>query len=185
MIQILSENSIKVSSAFEEMLRLHPVLGGDEYADIADGIRKGLYSGVTDMYAAVIAQGVGRQIKQGLFRDYIRVREDLPVMHGSLDIAGTIRNRLNRKYLISCESDNLSVNNPHNRLLKAVMLYLLRRDEVSRQTRTQIKKQVLAFDGIEDVEPGAINRASLSKSRCNATYMMLMDICGRVVSSGE
>ena len=175
-----SGNIIK---AFDAIALRHPVLNGDEYADIASDAKAGRFSCMLDMYSSIIARGVGRQIRQGLYRDYIRVREDLPVMHGSLDISGTIRNRLNRKYLISCESDNLSVNNTHNQVLKAVMLYLLRRDEVNRLTRAEIKKQVLAFDGIDDINPGYVSHKTLANSRCNVTYQMLMDVCGLVMNA--
>lgn len=64
-----------------------------------------------DLLAAILARGIGIQLKQGLYREYINRQEELPVMRGKINMPETIKNRLVRKQLLTCDYDELSENN--------------------------------------------------------------------------
>lgn len=49
---------------------------------------------IEDLFAEILAKGVSRQIKQGLYRTYVTKNESLSVMRGKLNISGTITNRI-------------------------------------------------------------------------------------------
>ena len=73
---------------------------------------------------AILAKGIGKQLKQGLYREYLNRKDDITVVRGKIDMPGTIRNRLSRKQVLTCEYDELSENNLFNQILKTtVMLY--------------------------------------------------------------
>ena len=74
------------------------------------------FDNVQDLFAAILAKGVSQQIKQGLYREYITKNEDLSILRGKLGIYGTIKNQIQRKMLLSCEYDELSVNNIFNQI---------------------------------------------------------------------
>ena len=63
---------------------------------------------VQDLFAAILAKGVAKQLKQGLYREYVTQHETLSVMRGKLDMPETIRNRIQRKQILTCEYDELS-----------------------------------------------------------------------------
>ena len=86
---------------------------------------------VQDLFAAILAKGVAKQLKQGLYREYVTQHETLSVMRGKLDMPETIRNRIQRKQILTCEYDELSENNLFNRILKTTMYYLVKDNGVS------------------------------------------------------
>ena len=57
---------------------------------------------VQDLFAAILAKGIARQIKQGLYREYREQKEDLTVMRGKLDLPKTFKHRVQRKQKLAC-----------------------------------------------------------------------------------
>ncbi|WP_407717217.1 5-methylcytosine restriction system specificity protein McrC [Mobiluncus porci] len=41
----------------------------------------------------MLSLGIGRQIKQGLHREYLETQDELATIRGRVDMPGTIRNR--------------------------------------------------------------------------------------------
>ena len=173
--------SIETEKCDNKLADEHPVLRTPEYA----GIIPESYENETELYAAIIIRAVGRQLKTGLHREYIRKQEDLTVMHGTMDIRGTVKNRLERKYLISCESDMLSENNAYNAMVKAAMMYLLRRGEVNDELRRDLKKQVMAFSEVDAIEPDRIDWKRLTGRRSGAGLVMLTQVCRRILEKAK
>ena len=46
---------------------------------------------VQDLFAVILAKGVAKQLKQGLYREYVTQHETLSVMRGKLDMTETIK----------------------------------------------------------------------------------------------
>ena len=90
------------------------VLRQKNYEDVASEE----FEEVQDLFAAILARGIAQQLKHGLYREYITRNEDLPTLRGKLNLQGTIRSQIQRKKLLSCGFDELSVNNVFNRILK-------------------------------------------------------------------
>ena len=55
------------------------------------------FDNLHNLFAAILAKGIGRQLKQGLYREYMNRTETLPVVRGKIDMPGTIQNRLASK----------------------------------------------------------------------------------------
>lgn len=168
-----------IRECVNRLIGQYPILQNDDYkAVLQEDCENEL-----DLYARILVRAVGKQLKTGLHREYIRKKENLTVMHGTMDIRGTVKNRLDRKYLISCESDVLSENNAYNGMLKAALLCLLRRDEVDRGIKIQAKKQILAFSGIEAADPVRIDWKRLTAGHSGAGIIMMTHICRRILDS--
>lgn len=56
-----------------------------------------------DLLAAILAKGIGIQLKQGLYREYINRQEELHVMRGKINMPGTIKNRLSHERVLTCD----------------------------------------------------------------------------------
>ena len=76
------------------------------------------FENIHNLFAAILAKGIGKQLKQGLYREYLNRKDDITVVRGKIDMPGTIRNRLSRKQVLTCEYDELSENNLFNQILK-------------------------------------------------------------------
>ena len=100
------------------------------------------FENIHNLFAAILAKGISRQLKQGLYREYKNLKDDLPVMRGKIDLQGTIKNKLKRKHLLSCEFDELSENNQLNQILKTTVILLIGCVEVESFYKKDLKKEV-------------------------------------------
>ena len=130
-----------------------------------------------DLFAAILAKGTARQLKQGLYREYITQRETLFVMRGKLDMPKTIRNKVQRKQRLACEFDELSENNLFNQILKTTMKLLVQDEGVNAERKRALNKVLVFFDHVTILEPSKIQWSRLRYQRSNRNYEMLLNIC--------
>ena len=50
--------------------------------DQEDEIAAEAFDNIHNLFAAILARGIGQQLKQGLYREYLNRTEDMPVMRG-------------------------------------------------------------------------------------------------------
>ena len=84
---------------------------------VYEDVRKEPFDNIHSLFAAILAKGIGLQLRQGLYREYINRVENLAVVRGKIDMPGTIRNRLARRMAVTCDYDELSENNLLNQIL--------------------------------------------------------------------
>jgi len=135
------------------------------------------FDNVQDLFAAILSKGIAQQLKQGLHREYVNKTEDLSVMHGRVELKGTIKNFAESKKRLTCEFDELSENNLFNQILKTTVLLLLKGDSVKAESRTALKKEMLFFSSVGEIDPALIHWDMLRFNRNNQSYRMLLSIC--------
>lgn len=132
------------------------------------------FDNLHNLFAAILAKGIGRQLKQGLYREYENRKEDLNVVRGKIDMPGTIRNKIAKTDKLTCEYDELSENNLLNQILKTTVMLLLRHARVEEEYKTDLKKEMLFFSGVDTVDPLLIRWSAIRFQRNNNTYRMLI-----------
>ena len=135
------------------------------------------FDNVHDLFAAILSKGIAQQLKQGLHREYINKTEDLSVMHGKLDFNGTIKNRVQNRKMLSCEYDELSENNIFNQILKTTTFLLIKEPDVKEESKNALKKEMLFFSNVDEVDPFTIRWDLLRFNKNNQGYRMLLSIC--------
>jgi 5-methylcytosine-specific restriction enzyme subunit McrC len=135
------------------------------------------FENMHNLFSAILAKGIGQQLKQGLYREYLNREEDMSVMRGKIDILGTIRNKLARKQLLTCEYDELSENNLLNQILKTTVMILLRHAKVAAKYKDELKKEMFFFSNTDTIEPASIKWSAIRFQRNNQTYRMLISLC--------
>ena len=159
-----------LSYAFSNLLQ------GD-YEDVAAE----KFENIHDLFAAILARGIGRQIKQGLYREYTNHKEDITVVRGKIDITSTIKNKIARKRILTCNYDELAENNIMNQILKTTVMLLLRHTKVNPEYKSELKKEMLFFSQVTEIEPTSINWSTIRFQRNNGTYRMLISLCQLVI----
>lgn len=139
------------------------------------------FDNLHNLFAAILAKGIGRQLKQGLYREYIGHKEQLTTIRGKIDIPGTIQDRLAKRRVLTCEYDELSENNVFNQIIKTTVMLLLRHGRVDESRKTDLKKEMLFFSGVDTLDPAGIRWSSLRFQRNNRTYRMLISICQLII----
>lgn len=155
-----------LSYAFQELKR-------NNYEDI----EKEEFEQVFDLLAEILYRGVSTQLKQGLYRAYLERNESLSTLRGRLNINGTIRNRIQHRPMLSCEYDELSVNNQFNKILKSTIVLLIQSRELQAKRKKQLRSILPFFNDIDDEDLGRVMWNSLHFQRNNRSYRMLMNIC--------
>lgn len=167
------DRSIFIKNIYYMLSYAFTSLRQSNYEDVAAET----FGNLHDLLAAILTKGIGQQLKQGIYREYLDRKEDLSVVRGKLDMPGIIRNRMARKQVLNCEYDDLSANNLLNQILKTTVMLLLRHSDVSPVYKDALKQEILFFSEVDTIEPASIKWAFIRFGRHNQTYRMLIGIC--------
>ena len=168
-----NDKSILINNIYHMLSYAFQNLSQSIYDDVAIESFDEMY----DLLAAILAKGIGLQLKQGLYREYINRQEELSVLRGKINMSGTIKNQLVHKRVLTCDFDDLSENNLFNQIIKTTVSLLLRNDTVKSKYKDDLKRKMLFFSNIEFLEPTSIRWSSIRFQRNNQTYRMLISIC--------
>ena len=139
------------------------------------------FENIHNLFAAILSKGIGRQLKQGLYREYVNRTEDLTTVRGKIDLPGTMRNKAARKQVVTCEYDELSENNRLNQILKTTALLLIRHGKVEEKYKAILKQEMLFFSNVDSIDPSVVQWTQIRFQRGNRTYRMLISLCQLVL----
>lgn len=171
------DKSIFIKNIYYMLSYAFTTLHQNEYENIAAEEFENLH----DLFAAILCKGIGRQLKQGLYREYVNCVEDLSVVRGKIDMPGTIQNIIAKKRRLTCEYDVLSENNLLNQILKTTVMILLRHAKVKEEYKTDLKKEMLYFSDVDVIDPFMIRWNSIRFQRNNNSYRLLISLCQLVL----
>ena len=83
------------------------------------------FENIYELLSEILIRGITQQLKQGLYREYIPVSDDIPTVRGRISIDNSIKLKLQQKQKLHCDFDELSENNIFNQILKSISLILL------------------------------------------------------------
>lgn len=139
------------------------------------------FENIHDLFASILSVGIAGQVKKGLHREYTEKEETLSSLRGKIDIPSSIKLKLQRKAQLACQFDELSDNIELNRILKTTALLLIRSKHVKPENKLKLKKVLLFFGSIDDLDPASIRWHMLRYHRSNQSYRMLVNICHLVL----
>lgn len=142
-----------------------------------EDVEKEKFDNIHNLFAAILSKGIGRQLKQGLYREYIGCTETTDTMCGKIEMQGTIANKLARQRLLTCEFDELSENNMFNQIIKTTVMLILRCKDVKADNKSELKKKMLFFNNVDLINPTMIRWSVIRFRRNNNTYRLLLSIC--------
>jgi len=137
---------------------------------------------VHDLFADILAKGVSRQIRQGLYREYVPMQEDLSVMRGKMNINETLRLQVQREQKLACEFDEFSEDNIYNQILKVTIHRLIHADDVDEKRKQALRKLMLYFGNVRLIQTDHIPWNRLIYQRNNLNYELLLNICYLVLN---
>lgn len=170
---MIKDKSILIKNIYYMLSYAFTTLNQSNY----EKVEKEEFENVHNLFAAILAKGIGQQLKQGLYREYLNQKEDMSVMRGKIDMTGTIKNKLTRKQVLTCEYDELSENNFLNQILKTTVMLLLCHGKIDAEQKSNLKKEMLFFSNVDTIEPNSIKWSSIRFQRNNQTYRMLISLC--------
>ena len=172
-----TKEPILVKNIFYMLSYAYRELNRGEYAHLD----REAFDNIHSLFAALLSAGIGRQIKQGLPREYLETRDNLATVRGRIDIPATLRNRINQKQRISCSFAKLSTDNLANQVLAATAHLLLRHSDVREKQHQELKRALLFFSDVTPVDLRNIRWNDLILTSRNRSYRLLLSICRLVV----
>lgn len=140
-----------------------------------------IFINISDLYAAIIINGVSLQLKRGLKKDYIPIKESTSSIKGKINISESIKtfSMINREMV--CTYDEFSKNTYLNKVLKTTMFLLLKLD-VKKERKKSLKKILMYFSEIDILDIHNINW-NINYDTNNQSYKLLLTICKAVIRS--
>ncbi len=169
---------IKIQNIYHMLAYAFQVLRKDSYAKIATEE----FANVCDLLAAILAKGLASQVKRGLGKEYASRTETLGSPVGRIDISASVKTKAIPSRQLVCEFDEYTENIQLNKILKSTAFLLARSPEVSIQQKKVLKKVMLYFTNVDEVNIRRIQWSNIKFHRNNAIYKMLVNICYLVVA---
>lgn len=172
------DKSIIIRNIYYMLSYAFRILKQEDYQNVAAE----KFDKIHDLFAEILNKGISRQLKQGLYREYIPMQETLSVMRGKLNINETILQKIQRNQKLSCEYDEFSEDNIYNQILKATIHMLIGADGVDAERKKVLKKLIVFFDNVKLIRPDNIEWNRLIYQRNNRNYELLLNICYLVLN---
>ena len=134
-----------------------------------------------NLLAAMLSKGVGIQLKQGLYKEYIPRQEQISCMRGKINIPATIKNVLSEKRVLTCDFDDLSEDNYMNQILKTTIFVVLKSENVGAEYKDALKKRIPYLSNVSLLDPKKIHWSAIRFQRNNQSYRMLIGVCQLII----
>ena len=144
---------------------------------VEEKVRYEEFENVYDLLCVMLTQGINKQIKRGLSKEYICQSENTTSLKGKIDVSRSIKNNTLRDKKLYCEYDEYSEDSYMNRIIKTAAMALIRSKNIKDDRRKkELKKSILYFKNVSIIERSSINWKRLRYNRNNKTYKMLINI---------
>lgn len=151
------------------------------YRDFGDPIYKQIgseeFDHLEDLFAAILNKWVSLQVKQGLYKQYLDYRQDIPFLRGQIDIYGTVKNRLRRRQMLSCDFSELTEDCTLNRIIKSAMLLLLKSQKVTTKQKVFLRNNLFSLATINTIDIFKFNWTTIHFDKANYKYKWPICIC--------
>jgi len=141
------------------------------------------FENIYDLFAEILTKGVSYLLKQGLHKEYITKHEVISTLKGKLNLQETIKEKLAQRLRLACEYDEFTINNIYNQIIKSTIFILLSKNDVKTERKQKLRKLMLFFDEVEQINLKTIKWKSLRYDRNNRIYQFLHKICEFIVQS--
>ena len=135
------------------------------------------FDNIYDLFAEILSKGVSYLLKQGLHKEYILNEDNLTTLRGKLNLQGTIKERIAQQTRLACEYDELTINNVFNQIIKTTVGVLISKPDVKNERKNILRKLMLFFDSVDEIEQPAIKWNLLRYDRNTRTYQMMHSLC--------
>jgi 5-methylcytosine-specific restriction enzyme subunit McrC len=136
-----------------------------------------------DFLARQLARRMAERVAAGLHRAYREQREQGPVLHGRLDLPAQLREAPGRKDQLRSQYDDLSIDLPCNRAVKATAEAVMACPLLNAEVRGKLRHALAGFEGVATVLLSTRLWEAIASDRQPAEYRPLLDLCRLLADS--
>ena len=139
------------------------------------------FDNIYNLLTAILVKSVNYQLKKGLNKEYILQEEKLSNIKGKILISNSIKYTTMKEHKLICQYDDFSSNTVLNQIIKVTLNYLLKNKNVNKKYKVSIKKILLYFKEVEDINIKNINWKSINYNKNNNTYKITINVCYLII----
>lgn len=135
------------------------------------------FENIYDLLCVMLTKAISKQIKRGLYKEYLITNEVTGSLKGKINISTSIKlNTLNSKKMY-CEYDEYSENSYMNRIVKTAAVKIINSNMIKEEKRREeLKKLMIYFKNIPMVDRKSIKWENLRFNSNNKSYKILIII---------
>lgn len=140
------------------------------------------FDNIANLFAVILSKGISIQIKRGLHKNYVPQCESLHVIKGKFDFTKSIISNSFMQKKIVCHFDEFNENTLFNQIIKTTSIFLTKVNDVKSIYKKSLKKLLLNFSHVDEIDVTSIIWSTISYQRNNATYRTLINICYLIIN---
>lgn len=129
------------------------------------------------LMAELLISGISRQLKRGLYKEYVRFEEPLSIIRGKIDMHSSIKLKTQVSRQLNCEYDEFNKDNLYNQILKSTCLFLMRQGRISQQKRKKLKDVLYFLNEVSEVSLRAVIWENIRFHKDKFAYRSLIGLC--------
>jgi 5-methylcytosine-specific restriction enzyme subunit McrC len=137
--------------------------------------------GILEVFFGVFTESLQAAVRAGLIRNYVPRRELLPTLKGRWLVDQQLKRGPQHAHLFECSFDELTEDNPYNRLLKAALKIVASSSRVERTLR--VARQLLFL--LDEVQDFRNETPSLPRGRPTRPFDTCLDLAELFVRSSS
>lgn len=169
----MSSSRIPIRNIYYMLAYAYRSLREDEYKRVSTENFENIHS----LFAEILCISVSKQLKNGLYHEYIEKNDSIPGLIGKIDCIGTIKAQTSRTKKIACIYDDFSENNHFNQIIKTTLLYLLRKGHISNVQKRKIRQIIIYFNEVNELDVSSISWGKIYYHKNNRNYELILNIC--------
>ena len=170
-------SNIPIKNIYYMLSYAFGALRHDQYAPLTNES----FDHIHDLFAAILVHGTTQLLKQGLYHAYEAHQDDLLTIRGKIDMAGTMRHRVQQRRVVSCISDEFTADTLYNRILKSTILLLVRHGDVQMTRKIALKQIALHFHTVQPIDLSGVAWQTIRIDQHTQRYALLLRICQYIV----
>lgn len=136
-----------------------------------------------EFLAGQLARRMAERVATGLHSAYRQRSEQGTVLHGSLDLTTQLREAPGRKDQLHSQYDELSIDLPCNRVVKATAEMLSASSLLSAEVRAALRQALAGFEGISSVPLSTRLWDEFNAGPLPTEYRPMLDLCRLLADS--
>jgi len=141
------------------------------------------FENIWDLIAVILCQGINKQLRRGLIRDYVSHEAPLSTVRGRIVLENSIGLKLRKSNRLACEFDEYEENILLNRILKNTAELLMKSERVKKETRRKLRNNLTFFHNVDVLNLRDVKWNRLTFGRREREYQLLINICRLVADN--
>jgi len=132
---------------------------------------------LTNLFALILERGIRHEVRRGIHREYVEMREETPRLRGRLVMRESMKRQTWQRGRMVCQFDELSHDVLPNQIIKATGARLLQNASLSLENRKKLRQQLKWFAQVAPIKVSSRHFRQIQVHRRNRTYRFLLSLC--------